>query len=308
AMIPIISDNTSTSNFTPEGYTPRDEERLQAIQNWVSPGYFTTVGIPLMAGRDFSEQDGRAGEKVIIVNETLATRYYPNGAVGRKFAWGGGNNLKFDRTIVGVVRDSKHARVKEEAQPFSYEPYTQRDDLGRTTVYLRTIGDPTALANTVRQEVQRLDGNLPVYNLRTLESVIERNLIADQLLMTLTVSFGLLAAALAALGIAGVMMFTVARRTREIGIRIALGAGTGHVHWLVLREVGVMALLGAGIGVPASYFLGKTAESLLFGVKAGDPWMALAALALMTGVALLSGYLPARRAAKIDPMIALRYE
>ncbi|MGH9795928.1 MAG: ABC transporter permease, partial [Candidatus Acidiferrales bacterium] len=233
AMVPIISDNTWGSNFTPEGYTPRDEEKLHAIQNWVSPGYFTTVGIPLMAGRDFSEQDGRAGEKVIIVNESLAARYYPTGAVGRKFAWGGGDNVKFEHTIIGVVRDSKHAGVKEEAQPFSYEPYTQRDGLGRTTVYLRAMGDPAALANTVRQQVQRLDGNLPVYDLRTLQNVIERNLIADQLLMTLTVSFGLLAAALAALGIAGVMMFTVARRTREIGIRIALGAGAGHVHWMV---------------------------------------------------------------------------
>lgn len=308
AMIPIISDNTSTSNFTPEGYTPKDEESLHAIQNWVSPGYFTTVGIPLMAGRDFSEQDGRAGEKVIIVNETLATRYYPTGAVGRKFAWGGGNNVKFEHTIIGVVRNSKHARVKEEARPFTYEPYTQREGLGRTTVYVRAMDDPAALANAVRKEVQRLDANLPVFDLRTLEKVIERNLIADALLMTLTVSFGLLAAALAALGIAGVMMFTVARRTREIGIRIALGAGAGHVHWMVLREVGLMALIGAGIGVPAAYFVGKAAESLLFGVKAGDPWMALVALALMAGVALLSGYLPARRAARIDPMVALRYE
>jgi ABC-type antimicrobial peptide transport system permease subunit len=117
-----------------------------------------------------------------------------------------------------------------------------------------------------------------------------------------------LAAALAALGIAGVMAYTVARRTREIGIRIALGAGTGHVHWLVLREVGVMALFGAGIGIPAAYYLGKLAESMLFGVKAGDPWIAIGALVLMSAVAALSGFLPARRASRIDPMVALRYE
>ncbi len=308
AVVPILTDNTSQSNFTPEGYTPKEGENTTAVQNWISPGYFTTVGIPLLAGRDFREQDGRSGQKVLIVNEALAKRFYPNGAVGRRFAYGGGNNLKFEYEIVGVVKDAKHAQVREELKPFAYEPYTQLDVLGSTTVYLRTMGDPAALANTVRKEMQRLDANLPVSSLRTLENVIERSLFADELLMTLTVSFGLLAAALAALGIAGVMMFTVARRTREIGIRIALGAGAGHVHWLVLREVGVMALIGAGIGLPAAYFLGKLAESMLFGVKPGDPWMALAALALMTAVALLSGYLPARRAAKIDPMVALRYE
>ncbi len=311
AVVPILTENTSQSNFTPQGYTPKEGENTTAVQNWVSPGYFATLGIPLLTGRDFTEQDGRGGQKVMIVNESLAKRFYPNGAVGGKLAYGGGNNLKFEYEIVGVVKDAKHAQVNEAPRPFVYEPYAQLaadGRLGSTTVYLRTLGEPAALANGARREVQRLDANLPVTELRTLENVIERSLFAEELLMTLTVSFGLLAAGLAALGIAGVMMFTVARRTREIGIRIALGAGAGHVHWMVLREVGVMALIGSVIGVPAAYFLGKVAESLLFGVKAGDPWMALAALALMSAVALLSGYLPARRAAKIDPMVALRYE
>jgi predicted permease len=308
AVIPVIEDSTSQSSFTPDGYTPSEGEDLVAVQNWISPGYFTTMGIPLLAGRDFTEQDAHNSPQVAIVNETFAKRYYGGNAVGRRFGYGQGNNVKMDVEIVGVVADSKHASVQETPRPFAYHPYQQLEVLGQTRVYLRTSGDPALLANTARRAVQQMDANLPVDDLRTMENVVERALFAEELLMALTVSFGLLAAGLAALGIAGVMMFTVARRTREIGIRIALGAGTRHVHWLVLSEVGLMAVLGAVVGLPAAYFLGKYAESLLFGVKTGDPWMMAGGLLFMTAVALLSGYLPARRAAKIDPMVALRYE
>jgi len=307
AWSPILVGNTSGSSFTSDSYQAQEEENLTAVQNFVSPGYFTTVGIPLVAGRDFAAQDGPNTPKVIIVNEYLAQRYYPNGAVGRRFAFGRGE-VKFEYEIVGVVANSKNASVKEEGRPFAYMPYAQFDVLGQSAFYLRTSGQPTALAASVRREVQRLDANLPVFDLRTLESVIERSLFAEELLMTLTVTFGVLAALLAALGIAGVMTFTVARRTREIGIRIALGAGAGNIHWLVLREVGVMALFGAAVGLPLAYYLGKLAKSLLFQVQEGDPWIAVAALVLMAGVAALSGFLPARRAARIDPMVALRYE
>ncbi len=306
--VPVLTGNTSQSNFTTDSYQTKEEEYMHAVTNWVSPGYFTTIGIPLIAGRDFTVQDGPQTQKVVIVNEFLAKHYYPNGAVGRKFAFGSGSGTKFEYDVIGVVADSKHAQVKEEQKPFAYMPYAQFDVLGQSTFYLRTSGEPTALANAVRNEVQRLDSNLPVYNLRTLQNVIERSLFAEQLLMTLTISFGLLAAALAALGIAGVMAYTVARRTREIGIRIALGAGAGHVHWLVLREVSVMAVFGAAVGLPLAYFLGKAAKSLLFGVQEGDPWIAVGALVLMAAVAALSGFLPARRASRIDPMVALRYE
>jgi predicted permease len=307
SWIGILIGNTSQSSFSSDSYQAREEENLTAVINYVSPDYFTTVGIPLVAGRDFRAQDGFKSPKVIIVNEHLARTYYPNGAVGRRFAFGSGE-VKFEYEIVGVVANSKNASVQEEQKPFAYMPYAQFEVLGQSTFYLRTAGEPTVLANAVRREMQRIDASLPVFDLRTLERVIERSLFAEELLMTLTVSFGVLAAALAALGIAGVMAYTVARRTREIGIRIALGAGTGHVHWLVLREVGAMALFGAGIGIPAAYYLGKLAESMLFGVKAGDPWIAIGALVLMSAVAALSGFLPARRASRIDPMVALRYE
>jgi putative ABC transport system permease protein len=305
---PILVGSTSQSNFTSDSYQAKDEEYLHAVTNWVSPGYFSTLGIPLITGRDFAAPDGPGAQKVVIVNEFMAKHYYPNGAVGRKLAFGSGNDVKFEYEVIGVVADSKQAQSKEEPRPFAYMPYAQLDNLGRATFYLRTAGAPTALANAVRREVQKLDANLPVYNLRTLENVIERSLFAEELLMTLTVSFGVLAAALAALGIAGVMTYAVARRTREIGIRIALGAGAGHVHWLVLREVSVMAIFGAAVGLPLAYYLGKLARSLLFGVQEGDPWIALGALALMGMVAAFSGFLPARRAARIDPMVALRYE
>jgi predicted permease len=307
-MIPVLAQNTSTSNFTPAGYTPAENENMQAIQNWIGPRYFTTLGIPLIAGRDFGPQDGAKTPSVSIINETFAKKYFKGDAVGKKWGYGGGTNVKMEIEVVGVVADSKNANVQETPQPFAYHPYSQLPILGSTGFYLRTFGDPAAMANTIRKEVALVDSQIPVFALKTMETQVRQTLFQDELLMTLALAFGALAAMLAAIGISGVMAYSVARRTREIGIRIALGADTGDVHWLVFREVSFMTVLGVILGVPAAYYTGRVTESLLFGVKAGDPSMMGVAVVLLVTVAVVSGFLPARRAARIDPMVALRYE
>lgn len=308
AVIPVLANSTSTSNFTPEGYKTTESENPHAVQNFIGPRYFATMGIPLLRGREFTVQDGAASPKVAIINETLANKYFKGDALGRKFGYGTGEATKLEIEVVGVVKNSKHANVKEEERPFAYHPYTQLQILGSTGFYVRTASDPAALASTIRKEVALIDSQVPVFDVKTVQTQIRETLFAEELLMVLAVSFGVLAAALAAIGISGVMAYSVARRTREIGIRIALGAATGDVHWLVFREVSFMTVFGLLLGVPAAYFIGKLSESVLFGVKAGDPSMMGVAVAMLVIVAVVSGFLPARRAARIDPMVALRYE
>ncbi|MBI3404255.1 MAG: ABC transporter permease, partial [Acidobacteria bacterium] len=322
---PVLSNSTSTSNFTAEGYTPTENENLQAVQNYVGPRYFATLGIPLLAGREFTFQDAGAAPKVAIVNEYFAKKYFKGDAVGRKWGYGSGNATKIDIEIVGVVKNSKHTNVKEQERPFAYHPYAQLEVLGSTAFYVRTAGDPATLASTIRKEVAQIDGQVPVFDMKTVQTQIRETLFQEELLMKLAISFGGLATALAAIGISGVMAYSVARRTREIGIRIALGANSGDVHWLILREVSVMTALGIVTGVGAAYFVGRLAGAtlfgvraadpfgqpsgaMLFGVKASDPAIIVLSIALLVAVAVVSGFVPARRASRIDPMVALRYE
>jgi predicted permease len=267
------------------------------------------MGIPLIGGREFTVADGAGSPKVAIINESMARRFFANrNPIGSHFAFGSGDRTRPDIEIVGVVKDSKHGDVREEIRPFAYLPYAQETDLGRITFYARTDQDVASIAPSLRREVARRDDNLPIYNLKTLRRQADESLFADRFLTFLSICFGLLAAALAAIGLYGVMAYTVTRRIHEIGIRIALGATQGRVAWLILREVALLALAGLLAGAPLAFALGRAAESLLFGVKAGDPLIFVAASLLLGGVALLGGYLPARRAAKVDPMVALRRE
>jgi predicted permease len=267
------------------------------------------MGIPLLGGREFTVADTAGSPKVAIINETMARRYFANrNPIGSHFAFGAGDRVRPDIEIVGVVKDSKHATLREEKRPFAYLPYAQEENLGRLTFYARTDQDVTSIAPSLRREVARRDNNLPIYDLKTLSRQADESLFADRFLTFLSICFGSLAAALAAVGLYGVMAYTVTRRIREIGIRIALGATQARVAWLVLREVALLAGVGLFAGAPLAFALGRAAESLLFGVKAGDPAVFAAACLLLALVALLGGYLPARRAAKVDPMVALRRE
>jgi len=308
AEIPVFTDSNSSSNITAEGYTPQDDEDMNVYQNYVGPDYFSAMGIPLIGGREFNSGDTANSMKAAVVNETMAQRFFAGReAVGSRFTFGNGN-VHPDIQIVGVVKDSKHGSVREKARPFVYIPYSQQKTIGRLTFYIKTQQGLGQIASTLRREVQQLDPNLPVFELKTLEQQIDESLFADQFLTSLSLSFALLAAVLAVIGLYGVMAYTVTRRTREIGIRMALGATRGNVSWLILREVVGLAAIGLIVGLPAAYALGHVTESLLYGVKVSDPIVFAGAALLLSGGTLLGGYLPARRAASTDPLKALRCE
>jgi predicted permease len=309
AVIPVFTDSNAGSNVTVEGYQAGEDEEMDVAQNWIGPGYFSTLGIPLLGGREFSTADTSASPKVAIINEAMKRRFFADrDPIGSRFAFGAGDKVKLDIQIVGVVKDSKHSAVRDKGGPFAYLPYSQFKTLGRITFYARTKQEVEATATSLRREVQQLDGNLPVFDLKTLERQIDESLFGDKFLTFLSLCFALLAALLASIGLYGVMAYTVTRRTREIGIRMALGATRGIVSWLILREVVVLAVIGLVVGLPAAYGLGRLTESLLFGVKSSDPLVFVGAGVLLTGATLLGGYLPARKAAGIDPLDALRCE
>ncbi len=309
AEIAILTDSNSSSNVTVEGYQAQEGEEMNVFRNQVGPDYFATMSVPLLSGREFAKSDSAGSPKVAIINETMARRFFAGqNPVGSRFAFGSGNAVRPDIEIVGVVKDSKHATLREQARPFVYLPYAQATDPGRMTFYLRTEQDVAAIAPALRREVQRRDSNLPIYDLKTLRQQADESLFADRFLTFLSICFGSLAALLAAIGLYGVMSYTVTRRIREIGIRVALGATQGSVVWLILREVALLTAAGLAVGAPLAFALGRVTESLLFGVKATDPLVFAAAGLLLCAVAMMGGYLPARRAARVDPVVALRCE
>ena len=308
SSISAFTDSDASSNITVDGYQAQDSEDMHARKNWIGPGYFSTMGIPLLQGREFGPSDTAKSPQVAIINETMAQRFFENRSpIGSKIVFGGGD-VRPDIEIVGVVKDSKHSSVRDKGGPFIYIPYSQYKTIGEITFYVKTKQEVGATVAATRREVGRLDGNLPVFGVKTLEGQINESLFNDRFLTLLSMCFALLAALLASLGLYGVMAYTVTRRSREIGIRMALGATRGIVSWLILREVVVLAAIGLAVGLPAAYGLGKFAESLLFGVKTSDPLVFAGAGLLLTTATLLGGLLPARKAASIDPLVALRCE
>jgi predicted permease len=307
-MGPFGNSNRS-GNITIEGYRAKEDEEVGAQQDGLAPDYFRTMGIPLVAGREFSDRDITGAPKVAVVNEAFVKRYAAAGnLLGKHLAFGGGDKIKLDREIVGIARDIKYNDLREQAKPFIYVPYAQNETLDRMTFYVRTSRNEADLGPEVRALVRNMDANLPVYGMRPMEVVIEDSIYRDRLVAMLASTFGTLATLLAALGLYGVVAYNVTRRTPEMGVRMAFGAMPRDVLKLVMREVGLLVLGGAIIGVPAALALARYVESQLFGVKANDPLIFAAATVALTLVGLLAGYIPARRAARIDPMKALRYE
>jgi predicted permease len=307
-MGPFGHSNRS-GNITIEGYRAKEDEEVGAQQDGLAADYFRTMGIPLVAGREFSDHDITGAPKVVIVNEAFVKRYAAAGnLLGKHLAFGGGKSVKLDREIVGIVRDSRYNSLREQAKPFIYEPYAQNETLERMTFFVRTSRNEADLGPEVRALVRNMDANLPIYGMRPMEVTIEDSIYRDRLVAMLASTFGGLATLLAALGLYGVVAYNVTRRTAEMGIRIAFGAMPRDVLKLVMREVGLLVLGGAIIGVPVALALARYVESQLFGVKANDPLIFIVATVALALVALLAGYIPARRAARIDPMKALRYE
>src|SRR5579859_3065351 len=296
------------SNITIEGSKDLSSEDSHVNFDPVSPGYFSTLGVPLLAGREFNEGDGPGKPKVAVISEAMAKKYFVGrNPMGLHFAFGSGK-VQPDIEIVGVVKDVKQSHVRDADVPYIYLPYAQRPTIREMTFYTYTQQDPLLAVSALRSTVRELDANLPIFDIKTMERVVDQDLFGERIVAALSATFGTLAALLAAMGIYGVLAYLVVQRTREIGIRMALGAETSHVRFLIVKEVGSMVLLGVAIGLPLAYGLARFSESLLFGVHAGDPAVYALGLALIAVIALAACYIPARRATRVDPLVALRYE
>jgi predicted permease len=289
-----------------EGRAIRADEDRRILTNGVTPGFFATMGIPLLLGRDFNAHDvGKGRFQVAIINETMA-RYYFGKAnpLGRRFGfWGFKPKSVYDTEIIGVVKDVRYGNLRDAPPRLIYYPRH-----GGNTIEARVAGDSAAMASALRRAIQDVDKNLRIFSVDPIPQIVERALTQDKLVAKLSGFFGLLALLLAGIGLYGVMAYAVARRTQEIGIRMALGAQRQDVVWLILRETLTVILIGAAIGAPAAAASALLIRSQLFGISPTDPLTLSAAVILLTAVAALAGYLPARRAARIDPMIALRSE
>jgi predicted permease len=309
AVVPLLEDNEWDNWVTIEGYSAKQDERPDPHMQYCWPGFFKTLTIPILAGRDFTDRDIAGAPKVGIINQKFAKRYFKDAdPLGRHIGMGIDPGTKTDIQIIGVVGDTKYESMREEIPYELYIPHAQMGGPNGGTIYVRAAGDPTQLFNTLRSEVRGVDTTVPMYDMRTLSGQLEISLLTERLLATLSSVFGCLATLLAALGLYGVMAFMVARRTREIGIRMALGAGQGTVVWMVLRETLTLAGIGVGIGLIGAYGLTRLVQAQLFGVEATDLLTMAAASLGIAAVTALAGYVPARRATTIDPMRALRWE
>ncbi|SPE40677.1 conserved membrane hypothetical protein [Candidatus Sulfopaludibacter sp. SbA3] len=309
AVVPVLEDDEWDNWVTIEGYSAKQDERPDPHVQFCSPGYFQTLKIPMLLGRDFNDRDVGGGPKVAIVNQKFVKRYFGNAdPLGRHIGMGIDPGTKLDIQIVGVAGDTKYESMRDEVPYEVYIPYAQKGEAEGGTVYVRAPGDPALMFNTLRAAVRSVDAGVPMYDMRTLDHQMEISLLTERLLATLSTVFGSLATLLAALGLYGVMAFMVARRTREIGIRMALGAGKGSVVWMVLRETLTLAAIGVAIGLAGAYGVTRLIQAQLFGVAPTDLLTMAAASLGIAAVTALAGYIPARRATGIDPMNALRWE
>ncbi|HEX2269544.1 MAG TPA: ADOP family duplicated permease, partial [Pyrinomonadaceae bacterium] len=291
--------------FTREPDTTQGQSR-SVRNNIVGPDFFSVMGLDFIAGRGFGPQDTNNSQKVAVISESMAKRFFPSGSpLGKRFGVNGPNSAD-EIEVVGVVKDAKYGSLQEQFRPMAFYSYAQQPDTLRNLV-VRVAGS-TSVVPQIRQTIKQVDRNLPVDDVVTLSEHIGRSLVQQKLVARLATFFGLLALLLACVGLYGVMSYGVARRTNEIGIRMALGARASNVLWLVLSEALLLVLIGLVVGVLTSLAVTKTAASLLYELKPNDPLTIALATLLLAGVAALAGYLPARRAARVDPMVALRDE
>lgn len=309
AQNPLMTDSVWQRTVRVDGYTRGEDEDMNPRINGVGPGFFTTLGMPLVAGREIGEGDGPGAPRVAVVNEAFARRYFAGRSpLGRRIGWGRDRPEALPIEIVGVVRDARTDNLHEEPERAVFVPAAQDEDLTGLVFYLRTSGDPAALAGVARAAVREIDAALPVTDLGTMASVVDESLFTERIVAGLSGAFGLLATLLAALGLYGVMSYAVARRTREIGVRVALGAEPRGILGLVLGEVAALAGIGMAIGLPGGWGLGRLVESRLFGLDAFDPPTLLLTVAVLATAALLAGALPAWRALRVEPAAALRHD
>ena len=315
----ILEGDEWDSSMTVEGYTAKPGQNPEPYMNSVSPNYFAALGIPILSGRDFTVKDVNRvkhgpepdnwNPSVVIINESFARKYFAGrNPVGLHVGFGSDPGTKTDMQVIGVVKDVKYTNLRDEIPVQAFIPYLAELHPGGMTVYVRTNLDPRQLMSIVRAKVHALDVNVPVYGMRTTEEQIDLSLRSERLVASLSSVFGFLATLLAVIGLYGVMAYTVARRTREIGIRMALGALQGNVIWMVMKEVFLLIAIGIVIGLPLAIALSRLVRSQLYGLAPHDPTTLLIATAMLAIVACLAGFVPALRASRVDPTRALRYE
>ena len=304
-----LANEGVSNNITIAGYAAHEDEDMNVEHPRVSPWYFSAMGVPLLAGREFSEADREGSQKVAVVNESFADHFFgaPERAIGHYFTSGSGD-VKPDIEIVGVVKDTKHENVRGGIKRTAFTPYLQEKDPGAMNYYIRTAQLPETAESTIRQAMQTLDSKLVLDNFRTMQDQIEETLVAERVIAFLAQSFGVLAVLMTAIGLYGVLAYSTAQRTPEIGIRMALGATRASVVRVVLFEVLWLAGIAVAIALPLSLLLGSAVRSQLFGISSSDPLSLIAATLLIVLVALIAASLPAGRAARVNPLVALRYE
>jgi predicted permease len=311
--IPLLANSVSESDFSVEGAPKTNEphgEGSGAMQSTVGQDYLSVMGIPIVAGRNFRAQDVEAPQRFSIVNQALARKYFPKqNPIGRRFTMDDSNTKNRSwLEIVGVAADTRYANLQQETPPLHFDLYRQSKDIGGATYVVRTRLKPDAIVPSLRAVVQDIDRDLPLLGVRTQRQQINGTISQERVFASLTATFGILALALACVGIYGIMAYAVSQRTNEIGIRLALGAERGQVQGMVLKEAGRLAAVGVVVGIAVALGLGQLVKSMLYGLRPSDPASLVGAAVVLLGVALLAGWVPAMRASRVEPMEALRHE
>ncbi len=308
SLVPLLAGNNWGTDVLVQGFARGPDVDNNSRFNSVGAGYFATLGVPLLAGREFTPSDLRGGTRVAIVNETFARKFgLGRDALGR-FMTDDTNRDTLDTQIVGLIPDIKYSDVKDSVPPVFYTPWRQTNTIGYMNFYAKSTLPPEQILGSIREVVKRIDGTVPVEDLKTMPQQVRENVFLDRMISILSASFAVLATLLAGVGLYGVLSYSVAQRTREIGVRMALGADRAQVRGLVMKQVGMMTVVGGALGVAAAFGLGKAARSLLYGLEGHDLMVFSMSLILLAIVALAARFVPARRASQVDPMQALRYD
>ncbi|MFL6550413.1 MAG: FtsX-like permease family protein, partial [Povalibacter sp.] len=310
SVMGLFSGSACATSMGAEGFDKSEGTDDIAYCDQVAPGYFSMLRIPLVLGREFTDQDTASSQRVAIVNEGFVKKFFPNrNPIGRQIWWDDNEHRAKRIEVVGVVKDIRDKGLKEDLVPQHYLSLAQMEKPSdRLSFALRTAGDPSGLTEVVRSEVKAYNSAIPIDSLRTLDRLIDSSINNEIIIAKLSSFFGILALVLASIGLYGVMSYTIAARTRELGVRMALGAQRSMVLRMVLKEAMLLVLLGVLIGIPAALVASRVITSMLYGLKPYDPAAMASVLALLGLIAAVAGFIPARRATKVDPMEALRYE
>ena len=307
SMVPLLAGSNWGTDVNVQGFPKGPDVDNNSRFNEIGAGYFGMLGVPVLAGREFTTADRLGTPSVAIVNQAFVKKFnLGQDAVGKFMSDGGNDSLTTQ--IIGVVQNAKYSEVKDEIPPLFYKPWEQDTRIGSINFYVRTSLPPEQLLLTLPAVMRKIDPGLPVEGVKTMPQQIRENVFLDRMISILSAAFAGLATLLAAIGLYGVLAYTVAQRTREIGVRMALGADAKQVRMLVLRQLSGMMLIGGVIGVAAAFGVGRAASSLLYGLKGHDPVVFVLSVLLLALVALAAAYIPARRASRVDPIQALRYE